>query len=70
MESARPKRARGRPKGKRSDPAFEQVSIYVRRDTHRSAKIALLDPAEENRRDFSELVEELVSEWLASQCRR
>ena len=46
--------------GKRSDSEYRQVSAYIRRDTHRKVKIALL---EENR-EFSELVEELLRSWL------
>lgn len=53
----------GRPRtGKRSNPAFEQVSVYIRKDTHREVKIALLREA--GGRQFSELVEDLLTEWL------
>jgi hypothetical protein len=52
----------GRPSGKRSDPSFEQVTAYIRRDTYRAAKIALLQ--EGRRRQFSELVEQLVGDWV------
>lgn len=55
---------RGRPKGKRSDPAFEQVTAYIRKSTHQGVKIALLQEGED--REFSELVEELLDEWLRS----
>lgn len=53
---------RGRPKGKRSHPDYEQVTAYIRKDTYRAAKIALL--SEEEEREFSELVQELLEEWL------
>jgi hypothetical protein len=53
---------RGRPTGKRSDPDFEQTTAYIRKDTHRNVKIALLEEGEE--REYSELVEELLSKWL------
>lgn len=56
-----PKR-RGRPQGKRSHPDYEQVTAYIRRDTHHSVKIALLK--ENQGREFSELVEELLAEWV------
>lgn len=56
---------RGRPKGKRSNPDFEQVTAYVRSKTYRQTKIALLQ--QEELEDFSELVEELLSEWLSTQ---
>ncbi|KJH70262.1 hypothetical protein [Aliterella atlantica] len=53
---------RGRPKGKRSHPDYEQVTAYIRKDTHRAAKIALLSESEG--REFSELVQELLEQWL------
>jgi len=53
---------RGRPKGKRSHPDYEQVTAYIRKDTHRAAKIALLAEGEE--REFSELIQELLEQWL------
>jgi hypothetical protein len=52
-------------KGKRSDPDYEQVSAYIRKETYRNVKIALLQ--EEEKRDFSDLVETLLSEWLNNQ---
>ena len=56
---------RGRPKGKRSNPDFEQVTAYIRSQTYRQTKIALLQQAELS--DFSELVEKLLTEWLSTQ---
>jgi hypothetical protein len=53
---------KGRPPGKRSDPAFEQVTAYVRRDTYRAIKIKLLQEGDD--REFSELVESLLVEYL------
>jgi hypothetical protein len=57
---------RGRPPrsqvaGKRGDPDYRQVSAYVRKDTHRKVKMGLL----EEDREFSELVEDLLRDWLA-----
>lgn len=54
---------RSRQTGKRSDPDFEQVTAYIRRQTHQETKIALLQ--EGSGRQFSELVEELLSKWLS-----
>lgn len=54
---------RGRPRGKRSDPDFEQVTAYVRSQTHRDVKISLL--REGKGREFSELVQELLVVWLS-----
>jgi hypothetical protein len=53
---------RGRPFGKRSDPDFVGFTTYIRKDTHRKAKIALLE--REDGRELSELVEELLVKWL------
>lgn len=56
---------RGRPSGKRSDPDFVGFTTYIRKDTHRKAKIALLES--EDGRELSELVEDLITKWLQSQ---
>lgn len=55
---------RGRPPGKRSNPNYEQVTAYVKRETYKNIKISLLKQDEFS--DFSELVEALLSEWLKS----
>jgi hypothetical protein len=55
---------RGRPKGKRSDSNYEQVTAYIRKDTHTAVKIELLK--ESQKREFSELIQELLDEWLKS----
>jgi len=57
-----PARRSGPSAGKRSDSDYKQVSAYIRRDTHFKVKLALLQEG----REFSELVEELLSEWIAS----
>jgi hypothetical protein len=54
---------RGRPLGKRSHPDFEQITAYIRRDTHHAVKIGLL---KNGRKEFSELVEDLLRQWLQS----
>ena len=51
----------GRPLGKKSDPAYAQVTVYLKKDLHRTAQKLLFD----NRRQFSDLVNELVSQWVA-----
>ena len=56
------RRGKGRPPGKRSDPDFEQVTAYIRKQTHQHVKIALLQ--ENQGQEFSELVENLLVEWL------
>jgi hypothetical protein len=54
---------RGRPRGKRSHPDFEQITAYIRKDTHHAVKIMLL---QNGRKEFSEHVEELLGQWLKS----
>ncbi|PSB27551.1 KilA-N domain-containing protein [Chlorogloea sp. CCALA 695] len=55
---------RGRPKGKRSHPDYEQVTAYIKKDTYQEIKISLL--REGQKREFSELVQELLEDWLKS----
>ena len=52
----------GGQRGKRSDPDFDQVTAYIRKQTHQRAKIALLQ--EGRGREFSEFVEDLLANWL------
>jgi hypothetical protein len=52
----------GRPKtGRRSNPDYTQVSAWVRRDTYRRVGDRLW---KENRREFSDLVQVLLEDWL------
>jgi uncharacterized Rmd1/YagE family protein len=53
---------RGRPNGKRSNENFRQVTAYVGTETYKRTKMKLL--ANDNRQEFSELVDELLNEWL------
>ncbi len=55
---------RGRPTGKRSNPDYEQVTAYLNKQTNEDARVKLI--REGKRRDFSELVEELLQKWLKS----
>ena len=57
--------AAGRPRGKRSDPDFTQITAYISKTTHQNIKIALLN--EGKKREISELIEERLSEWLREQ---
>ena len=53
----------GRPRtGKRSDPDYRQVSAWIRRDTYDRVTRRLF--VKENRREFSELVQSLLADWL------
>lgn len=51
-----------RSNGKSSNPDYEQVTSYIRRDTHHKVKKALIG----TEKDFSELLEELLTKWLKS----
>jgi len=44
-------------------PDFEQITAYIRKDTHHAVKIELL---KNGHKEFSELVEELLHQWLKS----
>lgn len=58
---------RGRPKAKRSDPDYEQVTAYIKRNTHTAAKIELLKSSQNGeKQEFSELVQDLLEQWLNS----
>jgi len=52
----------GRPKGKRSNPEYTQVTSYIRKETYKQVRRELLD----NEREFSGLIQELLEEWLQS----
>ena len=52
----------GTRKGKRNDPDYTQISAYVRKDTHRAVMQAIV-----TKRDLSDLIEELFTEWLKKQ---
>lgn len=56
-------RKRGRPKGKRSNTAeYKPVNLLLRIQTQRSVNRRLED--EESKTDLSELVEQLLQDWL------
>ena len=54
----------GRPKGKRSDPGFEQVTAYIRKETLHAVRVELVK--QQPRGEFSHLVQELLDRWLKS----
>ena len=55
----------GRPRtGKRSNPDYKQISAIIRKDTHRAVTRALFD--EGGSSDASDLMQELLEEWLAA----
>ena len=53
----------GRPPGKKTDPNYTQVTVYLEKKVHHSARKALFD----SHRQFSDLVNELVTTWLDTQ---
>jgi len=59
--------------GKKSDPRYKQVTAYVRKDLHRNVTDALYDEArgrDTKRKEFSELVDELLERWWKEQQKR
>ena len=53
---------KGRPRGKRSDPSFEQVTAYIPKELYRRVKVRILESGRDQ--DFSEVVADLLGEWL------
>lgn len=58
---ALPSRGPGRPRGKRSDPDFEQVTAYLPSALYTRVRIALMEDG--RRQDFSGLMADLLTEW-------
>ena len=52
----------GRPPGKKSNPDFIQATVYLKKETHQTARKMLFD----EHRQFSDLVEELLAKWIAN----
>jgi hypothetical protein len=61
----RPVRSVGRPPGKRSDPAWKQFSVLLKKETQRQAANILREQHEGL--DFSGLVQNLVESWIKKQ---
>ena len=51
----------GRPPGKKSNPEYTQVTVYLRKEVHQAARKLLID----EQRQFSDLVGDLVSQWIS-----
>jgi hypothetical protein len=49
-----------KPLAKSTDPAFTKFTTYVRKATHRAVKMRMVGED----RELSDLVEELLSDWL------
>jgi siroheme synthase (precorrin-2 oxidase/ferrochelatase) len=58
-------RGRGRPRAKSSDPEYQSTTVILRKVTKRKAAHLLED--REMGKDLSELIEELLTEWLERQ---
>jgi hypothetical protein len=48
--------------GKRQNPAYQQISAYVKRDIYEKVRRELVGKSE----DFSDLLDEWMQQWLAS----
>ena len=58
----------GRPHGKRSDPAWKQFSVLLRKQTQREAVTILRsEQGEGESRDLSDLLQELLEQWVSRQ---
>jgi hypothetical protein len=58
-------KAPGRPPGKRSDPAYKQYSVLLKKHTHR--QVTTLLRGREDSPDVSELLQQLLEQWLEQQ---
>ncbi len=47
---------------KRDDPEYHTTTIYLKRSTHKRAKVTML--LNDDQRNFSMLVEDLLKQWL------
>jgi hypothetical protein len=67
IEEPPPVKSEKRQTGKSSNPDYAQVLTYIRRDTHNSVRAALI--FDDQKRDLSDLVEELLADWLKNNSR-
>ena len=58
-----PKQGR-RKSGKRSDPDYTPVTIYLKKDTYTQVQMRMLEQG--RRREVSDLVQDLLAQWLES----
>jgi hypothetical protein len=56
---------RAKPEGKRSDPAWKQYAVMLKKDSHKQATRILRDRYEGT--DMSDLMESLLANWLQTQ---
>lgn len=62
FSQAEPGRGKGRPPGKRSDPAYQATTVLLRKQTKKTANRQLEDAA--TGQDLSDLIEQLLTEWI------
>jgi hypothetical protein len=55
-------RGRGRPPGKRSDPDYQPTTVLIRKHTKKTAARLLEDT--DSGQDLSDLIEQLLMEWI------
>ena len=60
-----PVRGRGRPPGKRSDPDYQPTTVLLRKQTKKTA-VRLLEDINAGQ-DLSDLIEQLLAEWIQKQ---
>lgn len=65
QRSERVKRSKGRPIGKRSDPAWRQHTVMLKRETHIEASDILR--RQDDGQDISELLQSLLEQWVKRQ---
>ena len=62
---AAPVRGKGRPPGKRSDPDYQPTTVLLRKHTKKTAARLLEDT--NAAQDLSDLIEQLLTEWIQQQ---
>ncbi len=69
LTPVRPRRCNRRKTGKRSNPAYRQVTAYIRTDTYQLVHYTLVGKNNERGKqlEFSELVDTLLREWAAEE---
>jgi hypothetical protein len=58
----KPGRPKGAAGGKRSDPNYKQITAYISIDIHKQVKQLMFN--DDDRRDFSELMQELLEDYI------
>jgi hypothetical protein len=61
-----PEKRKGRPPGKRSDPEWKLYSHFLKKRTQREAT-AILRAQEDESRDLSDVLQELLERWIKAQ---